>query len=149
MEIKEEFNSKEVRKDLNEIIIKTYYRIIDNLSLTPYEKECIDRELSVMEDKILEEFDILPYSDDHYEDKELFPAVVVKEYHTDIIPAYDHPSTTPSSENGIIEYREIEPFLKIDDEGIVYIKMNDIDGNTIYKKITEIFPPITTGCVAK
>ena len=143
MEIKEEFNSKEVRKDLNEIIVKTYYRIIDNLSLTPYEKECIDRELSVLQDKILEEFDILPYSDDHYEDEELFPAVVVKEYHTDIIPAYDHPS-----EDCKIECREIEPFLKIDDEGF-YVKMNDIDGNTIYKKITEIFPPITSGCVAK
>ena len=141
MEIKEEFNSKEVKDQLNKLIIKTYYNIIESLSLTPYEKECIDRNLSVLQDKILEEFDILPYSDDHYEGKELFPAVVVKEYHTDIIPAYDHPSTTSSSENGIIEYREIEPFLKIDDEGFVYVKMNDIDGNTIYKKITEIFPP--------
>ena len=149
MEIKEEFNSKEVKDQLNKLIIKTYYNIIESLSLTPYEKECIDRNLAVLQNEILEEFDIIPYSDDHYEDKELFPAVVVKEYHTDIIPAYDHPSTTPSSENGIIEYREIEPFLKIDDEGIVYIKMNDIDGNTIYKKITEIFPPITSGCVAK
>ena len=144
MEIKEEFNSKEVKDQLNKLIIKTYYNIIESLSLTPYEKECIDRNLSVLQDKILEEFDILPYSDDHYEGKELFPAVVVKEYHTDIIPAYDHPS-----EDCKIECREIEPFLKIDDDGVVYIKVNDMDGNTVYKKTSEIFPPITSGCVAK
>ena len=144
MEIKEEFNSKEVKDQLNKLIIKTYYNIIESLSLTPYEKECIDRNLSVLQDKILEEFDILPYSDDHYEDEELFPAVVVKEYHTDIIPAYDHPSKDCK-----IECREIEPFLKIDDDGVVYIKVNDMDGNTVYKKTSEIFPPITSGCVAK
>lgn len=152
MEIKEEFNSKQVRKELKNIFDNTYFSIIDELHLEPDERAAIQRRLNVARERILEEFDILSYSDEHYEDKELYPAIIVKEQNIEDVC---HPiCTSPSNSlhgNTTIEINEIKPILKIDDKGTVYIRVSHTDGSDEYIKLSDVFPSTLSSevCVAK